>query len=186
MILSSSSTIIVRIKNAGDGAYRQTEYGDVITVERHFARNGSSGFKLKNTRGRIISTKKADLDDIIDYYVLQIDNPMNVLSQDLARQFLSASTPSEKYKFFVKGVQLEQLDQDYRLMEESVNQNAIKLQAYEEELELVRNEHKEAVNLQKKMDQHMHLVEEIMETQNMMVWSIVDDQEKVSFIYGDF
>ncbi|KAI5283400.1 Structural maintenance of chromosomes protein 6, partial [Ascosphaera aggregata] len=173
-----SATIIVRIKNGGDGAYRQNDYGDVITVERHFARNGSSGFKLKNARGRIISTKKADLDDIIDYYVLQIDNPMNVLSQDLARQFLSASTPSDKYKFFVKGVQLEQLDQDYRLMEESVNQSASKLQAYEEELKAVRKEHREAVDLQKKLDRHMHLKDQINETRKLMAWAIVETQQQ--------
>ncbi|KAI5304023.1 Structural maintenance of chromosomes protein 6 [Ascosphaera pollenicola] len=174
-----SAIIIVRIKNAGEGAYRQGDYGDVITVERHFSRNGSSGFKLKNSRGRIISTKKADLDDIIDYYVLQIDNPMNVLSQDLARQFLSASTPSEKYKFFVKGVQLEQLDQDYRLMEDSVNQNAVKLQAYEDELKATRDKHKEAVKLQKTLNKHMQLIEEMQETRRLMGWAIVENQEGV-------
>jgi hypothetical protein len=28
---------------------------------------------------------------------IQVDNPMNILNQDLARQFISSSTPEEKY-----------------------------------------------------------------------------------------
>jgi len=29
---------------------------------------------------------------------IQVDNPMNILTQDTARQFLSNSTPEEKYQ----------------------------------------------------------------------------------------
>ncbi|KAI5309994.1 Structural maintenance of chromosomes protein 6 [Ascosphaera atra] len=175
-----SATIIVRIKNGGDNAYRQSEYGESIIVERHFSRSGSSGFKLKNARGRIVSTKKSDLDDITDFYVLQIDNPMNVLSQDLARQFLSTSSPTEKYKFFVKGVQLEQLDQDYRLMEESVNQNAVKLNVYREELKIAEAELEKARKKQKLLDKHDKLNQRRHETRKILVWAIVQNQEMVS------
>ncbi|KAI5292553.1 Structural maintenance of chromosomes protein 6, partial [Ascosphaera acerosa] len=173
-----SATIIVRIKNGGNNAFRPKDYGDVITVERHFSRSGASGFRLKNSRGRIVSTKKSDLDELTDFFVLQIDNPMNVLSQDMARQFLSNSSPAEKYKFFVKGVQLEQLDQDYRLMEESVNQSASKLQTYEEELRAVRKAHKGAVDLQRKLDRHQHLRDQINETRKVMAWAIVESQQQ--------
>jgi chromosome segregation ATPase len=50
-----------------------------------------------------------------------MDNPMTILSQDNARQFLNNSTASEKYRFFIKGVQLEQLSQDYQLLEENID-----------------------------------------------------------------
>lgn len=46
---------------------------------------------------------------------------MNVLTQDMARQFLSNSTPQEKYKFFMKGTQLEHLDGDYLQIEQSID-----------------------------------------------------------------
>lgn len=41
---------------------------------------------------------------------------MTILTQDMARQFLSNSSNVDKYKFFNKGVQLEQLDKDYCLI----------------------------------------------------------------------
>ena len=52
---------------------------------------------------------------------------MNVLTQDMARQFLSNSSPSDKYKFFIRGTQLEVLDADYKLMEEHLDSINAKL-----------------------------------------------------------
>ncbi|KAL8735651.1 MAG: hypothetical protein Q9166_000820 [cf. Caloplaca sp. 2 TL-2023] len=118
---TESAVLSVKIKNKGDSAYQSEVYGDSIIVERHFTRSGTSNFKLKSSTGRLISTRKADLEEICDYFALQIDNPMNVLTQDMARQFLSNSTPQEKYKFFMKGTQLEHLDGDYLQIEQSID-----------------------------------------------------------------
>ena len=181
-----NASIIVRIKNQGDGAYMPDDYGKSIIVERHFTRSGSSGFKIKSEQGRIISTRKAELDAITDYFSLQIDNPMNVLSQDMARQFLSSSSPAEKYKFFVKGVQLEQLDQDYRLIEECVDQTEEKLRSQASNLhflELQRNQARRNLELS---DQQDTLRERIRKYRNQMVWAEVEEQERVSTLSLSF
>ncbi|KAF1920540.1 hypothetical protein BDU57DRAFT_465075 [Ampelomyces quisqualis] len=114
------SSVQVRIKNQGALAYKPKEYGDSITVERHFNRTGTSGFKLRDHNGKVMSTKKAELEDILDAFSMQIDNPMNVLTQDMARQFLNHSTPKDKYKFFLQGTQLEVLSKDYQQIEQSL------------------------------------------------------------------
>jgi chromosome segregation ATPase len=114
------SSVQVRIKNQGALAYKPDQYGDSITVERHFNRTGTSGFKLRDQNGRVVSTKKAELEDILDAFSMQIDNPMNVLTQDMARQFLNHSTPKDKYKFFLQGTQLEVLSKDYQQIESSL------------------------------------------------------------------
>ncbi|EAT78076.2 hypothetical protein SNOG_14536 [Parastagonospora nodorum SN15] len=46
------SSVQVRIKNQGALAYKPDQYGDSITVERHFNRSGTSGFKLRDQNGR--------------------------------------------------------------------------------------------------------------------------------------
>ncbi|KAH8727160.1 dna repair protein-like protein rad18 [Phaeosphaeriaceae sp. PMI808] len=114
------SNVHVRIKNQGALAYKPSQYGDSITVERHFNKSGTTGFKLKDQDGRVVSTKKAELEDILDAFSMQIDNPMNVLTQDMARQFLNNSTPKDKYKFFLQGTQLENLNRDYVQIEQSL------------------------------------------------------------------
>jgi chromosome segregation ATPase len=170
---------VVRIKNQGDGAYMPDDYGKSIIVERHFSKNGTSGFKLKAENGRIVSTKKVELDAIIDFFTLQFDNPMNVLSQDMARQFLSSSSPAEKYKFFVKGVQLEQLDQDYRLIEESADQIEEKLKAREQDIGILENRRDAANQKLDISDQHESLRNRVRNVRSQMAWAQVEEQEKV-------
>ncbi|EDP53186.1 DNA repair protein Rad18, putative [Aspergillus fumigatus A1163] len=175
-----SATIIVRLKNQGDGAFMPDDYGKSIIIERHFSKNGTSGFKIKAENGRIISTKKAELDSIIDYFTLQFDNPMNVLSQDMARQFLSTSSPADKYRFFVKGVQLEQLDQDYRLIEESADQIEEKLRNREQDIKILRDLKDTADRRLEKSDQQESLRSRIRNVRNQVAWAQVEEQEKAS------
>jgi DNA repair exonuclease SbcCD ATPase subunit len=128
------STLSVKIKNQGVGAYKADQYGDSIIVERHFTVSGTSGFKLKDRNGRIVSTRKSELEDVIDHFGLQIDNPLNVLTQDMARQFLNDSNAKDKYKFFLKGTQLETLDRDYSQIEQELEEQKAKHQTLDKDV----------------------------------------------------
>ncbi|KAL4751166.1 hypothetical protein BDW72DRAFT_203271 [Aspergillus terricola var. indicus] len=175
-----SATIIVRIKNQGDGAYLPDDLGKSIIVERHFSKSGASSFKIKADNGRIFSTKRTELDAIIDHFTLQFENPMNVLSQDMARQFLSSSSPAEKYKFFVKGVQLEQLDQDYRLIEEYGDQIEEKIRSKEQDVSVLKNRRDAAQRKLEMSDQQENLRERQRKLRRQAAWAQVEEQEKIS------
>ncbi|KAI9738343.1 MAG: Structural maintenance of chromosomes protein 6 [Cirrosporium novae-zelandiae] len=174
-----SGSVTVKLKNTGSSAYRHDVYGDSISVERYFTINGQSGFKLRSEMGRIISTKKAELQEIIDYFALQFDNPMNILSQDLARQFIGTSNPSEKYRYFVKGTQLEQLDQDYRLLEETTELMNTKLGEKHDVLDSLKNKKLEAAERLRQAQRLTSLRAKITERQHQMAWAQVEEQEKV-------
>ncbi|KAL4882319.1 P-loop containing nucleoside triphosphate hydrolase protein [Aspergillus karnatakaensis] len=174
-----AATIVVRIKNHGDGAYLPDDFGKSIIVERHFTKSGASSFKIKSESGRIISTKRAELDAIIDHFTLQFENPMNVLSQDMARQFLSSSSPAEKYKFFVKGVQLEQLDQDYRLIEESGDQMEEKLRSTKQDIDMLWNRREAARKRLEISDHQQSLRNRIKRLRDQMAWAQVEEQEEL-------
>lgn len=169
----------VTIKNEGEDAYLPADYGEFITVERHFSRSGTSGFKIRSSYGRVISTKRADLDAITDYFTLQIDNPLNVLSQDQARAFLSSSNSETKYKFFVKGVQLEQLDQDYKMLEDLID-------LIEEKLTTLVDDVKRLDTAQQKAKSRLDMSDRLEATRNrihylraQMGWAQVEEQEVV-------
>lgn len=168
----------VKIKNGGDSGYQQEVYGDAIIVERHFSRSGSSSFKLKNSNGRLISTRKGDLEEICDYFALQIDNPMNVLTQDMARQFLNNSTPYDKYKFFMKGTQLEHLDGDYLIVEQNLDAIEQDLWKKDQDLEVFKERAQKAkhqLELSEKQDSLRTRIENL---KNMMAWVQVEEQEE--------
>ena len=177
-----SASLSVRIKNQGETAYNPDIYGSSITIERQFSRSGTSGFKVKDASGRIISTKRSDLEDISDYFALQLDNPMNVLTQDMARQFLNSSSPSEKYKFFIKGTQLEQLDYDYRMIEQALDEMQHKL-GYQQEA--VRERRKGYKELQRKVqlaERQHSMKEKFRNLTRQMAWAQVDEQERVGLL----
>lgn len=174
-----NATLAVKIKNRGDGAYKSDLYGNSITVERHFSRGGASGFKIKNAEDKIITTKKGDLDDILDYFAFQLDNPINVLTQDMARQFLSNSTAADKYKFFIKGTQLETLDADYKVLEEHLDGIEAKLRSRQEDIDMLRRKAEEAEKKKKTLDASRSIQDNIKKTQWMHAWAQVEEQEKI-------
>jgi chromosome segregation ATPase len=174
-----SATLAVKIKNRGDGAYKPDLYGTSILVERHFSKSGSSGFKIKNAEEKIISTKKGDLDDILDYFAFQLDNPINVLTQDMARQFLSNSTPEDKYKFFIKGTQLETLDADYKLMEEHLDGLEAKLRSRLSDIGDLKQKAEQAEKRKKRLDASAGIQQNINKTRWMHAWAQVEEQERM-------
>ncbi|KAK5653541.1 hypothetical protein OQA88_8800 [Cercophora sp. LCS_1] len=170
--------LIVKLKNQGDDAYKHDLYGDSIVVERHFSKTGSSGFRVKSKTGTTISTKRQEIEEIVEYFALQVDNPLNVLSQDNARQFLNDSTKAQKYKFFIEGVQLQQLDNDYRLIKESLDQTMAKIP----ELEATVKRTEEALTEMKRKKEAMGgqqlLRAKIRSFRNQLIWFQVVEQEK--------
>lgn len=174
-----SATLAVKIKNRGDNAYKPELYGDSIIVERHFSRSGTSGFKIKNADDRIITTKKSDLDDILDFFAFQLDNPINVLTQDMARQFLSNSSAADKYKFFIRGTQLETLNGDYKLIEEHQNNMEEKLALREDDIKILEARAKEAEEKKKRLDATQVIMEKIRSLERMHAWAQVEEQERL-------
>lgn len=173
------ANLIVKIKNQGPDAYKPHEFGESIVVERHFTKSGSSGFKLKSVTGRVISSKKGDVDDVVEYYCLQVDNPLNVLSQDNARQFLNTSRPGDKYRYFVQGTQLEQLDQDYQLLQETLESNETRLLSFQENITYLKEKSEKAVKLRDALSKSADMRKQTKVLANQMAWSQVTEQENL-------
>ena len=109
---------------------------------------------------------------------LQLDNPLNVLSQDSARQFLSNSTPSDKYKFFLKGTQLEQLDREYRLLHDNIDQSETQIANRKEDVEALKNIMVRAEQKKKEIERASSVQDKIHHMIWMHAWVQVEDMEK--------
>ncbi|KPM40169.1 Structural maintenance of chromosomes protein 6 [Neonectria ditissima] len=172
-------TLIVKIKNAGSDAYMPEVYGQSIIVERHFSKTGGSGFKIKSALGRTVSTKKQEVEEISEWYGLQIGNPLTVLSQDNARQFLNSATPAQKYKYFVSGVQLEQLDNDYKMSQDTLDKTLILRDDLTAKIGQVKKEMEDAQRLAETAQKNQSLREKARHYRNQLVWSQVVEQERL-------
>ncbi|KAL8289857.1 hypothetical protein RB597_001474 [Gaeumannomyces tritici] len=176
---SDQAILSVKIKNQGIDAYQHDIYGDSIIVERHFNRSGSSGFKVKSATGKLISNKRGEVSEIAEYFCLQVDNPLNVLSQDNARSFLNSSSDLQKYQFFIQGVQLEQLDNDYRLIMEYVEAVQSKLPEQEERVKATKKKLNEAERLLESIEQNKELRRKRRLYTQQLAWSQVKEQEDI-------
>jgi structural maintenance of chromosomes protein 6 len=81
----STAQVKVTIKNQGEDAYKPKIYGDSIIIQRQFTKSGSSSYKIMSKAEKTISTKREELSNICDHMNIQVDNPMNILTQDSAR-----------------------------------------------------------------------------------------------------
>jgi len=172
-------SVQVRIKNQGALAYKPSAYGDSISVERHFNRSGTSGFKLKDQNGRVVSTKKAELEDILDAFSMQIDNPMNVLTQDMARQFLNSSTPKDKYMFFLKGTQLEVLSRDYQQIEASLELMNTRAEVQKAGIANLRKQMEDLAKKARRAESLEKMRARETEIAHQALWAAVEEEEEV-------
>jgi len=78
---ASVSEVTIHLKNQGDEAFKPKEYGKSIHITRRFTKDGSSTWKIKSQDDKVISSKKDELAAICDHMNIQVDNPMNVLTQ---------------------------------------------------------------------------------------------------------
>ena len=77
----SVAEVTVQLKNQGEEAYRPKDYGRSIVITRRFTKDGSSSYKIRSRDGKLISTKREELQAICDHMNIQVDNPMNILTQ---------------------------------------------------------------------------------------------------------
>jgi len=174
----SKGSVTIKIRNKGLDAYKPDIYGDHIIIERELRKDGVNGYKIKNSVGKIIASSRKELNHILDHMCIQVDNPMNILNQDLARQFISSSTPEEKYNFFLKGTQLSQLNEDLELVRERIDKidRIIKLKAE------VLPEIKESIKTKKAELKDMFAIQSLekksKELKKQIVWAEIKEKEE--------
>ena len=114
-------------------------YGDLITVERIINQNGGGGYKIFNENGnlvlqqlkccynvrpnfsgRAVSNKREDLNRILAKMNLQVDNPVCILNQETAKNFLHSSDPKSKYLLFERATQMDQMTKGFAMAEEEL------------------------------------------------------------------
>ena len=103
---------------------------------------------------------------------------MNVLTQDMARQFLNNSTPYDKYKFFMKGTQLEHLDGDYLIVEQNLDTIDQDLWKKQEDLKVLEDRAQKARTLLALSERQDTLRDRIRHLSEMMAWVQVQEQEE--------
>ncbi|KAJ7677433.1 P-loop containing nucleoside triphosphate hydrolase protein [Mycena rosella] len=174
----AAAEVTITIKNQGEEAFKPKEYGKSIMITRKFTKEGNSSWKIKSKDGKVVSTKKDELAAICDHMNIQVDNPMNVLTQDAARQFLSASLPADKYKFFLRGTQLSQLSEEYDTCFSNITATTKVLTQKKEAIPDLRTAFREASTRFEEASKAREQKKKVDELKKELAWAHVNAKEK--------
>ncbi|KXN74940.1 P-loop containing nucleoside triphosphate hydrolase protein [Conidiobolus coronatus NRRL 28638] len=173
----SVAQITLEIRNSGPDAYKPEELGDIIIVERKIALDGKSGFRIKSADNRVYSSKKDELLAICDHFGIQVDNPLNVLTQDAARQFIGSTSSEDKYMMFLKGTQLSQLTDDHTLIKDAIISCESILKSKQAAIPQLHEEVKAARLKYYSMEKAQELHNNLENLKKQMAWAIVVEEE---------
>jgi len=81
----SKAELSVTIRNIGEDTYKPKEYGSRITIERKLSRDGAGGYRILNDQNKVVSTKKQEVDNIVEQFNIQVSNPVCFLNQETSK-----------------------------------------------------------------------------------------------------
>ncbi|CAL0334296.1 unnamed protein product [Lupinus luteus] len=178
---ASNAVVHVEIQNEGEDAFKPEKYGHLIIVERKISESSTS-ITLKDHQGKTVSHGRADLQEIIEHFNIDVENPCVIMSQDKSREFLHSGNSKDKFKFFYKATLLQQVSD----LLESISSEITIAAGIVEELEAaIRPIEKELREIEAKIRAMEHVEQISMQVQQLkkkLAWSWVyhlDRQLKV-------
>ncbi|KAI9073105.1 hypothetical protein K1719_044935 [Acacia pycnantha] len=173
----SSAVIHVEIRNEGEDAFKPQIYGDMITVERRISESTSS-IVLKDYRGKKVVSRKAELQEMVEHFNIDVENPCVVMSQDKSREFLHSGNDKDKFKFFYKATLLQQVDDLLESVSKGLEHSFGLLGGLEATIRPVEKELNELRVKITNMEQVEQISLQIQQLKKKLAWSWVFDVDK--------
>ncbi|XP_025944599.1 structural maintenance of chromosomes protein 6 isoform X1 [Apteryx mantelli] len=174
----SSADISITLQNQGRDAFKPEVYGDSIIVNQHINLDGSRSYRLKSKSGTLISSKKEELIAILDHFNIQVDNPVSVLTQEMSKHFLQSKNEGDKYKFFMKATQLEQMKEDYSYIMKTKENTRLQIEQGVERLRELKLHYCEKKERYKSIGFVNEMRNHLEDLRHKMAWAVVSEMER--------
>nr|XP_046228256.1 structural maintenance of chromosomes protein 6-like isoform X2 [Scatophagus argus] len=174
----SSADVSITLRNKGKDAYKPEVYGQSVIIDLRITREGLRTYKLKSKSGHLVSNKKEDLLSILDNFNIQVNNPVSVLTQEMSKYFLHSKGEGDKYKFFMKATQLEQMREDFVYIKTTKSITEEKVEQHGECLKDLKRKYLEKEDRYKSLASLEEMHKKLQELQNQMAWALVAELEK--------
>lgn len=174
----SSADVSITLRNKGRDAYKPEVYGSAIILDLRITREGLRTYKLRSKSGQLISTKKEELVSILDNFNIQVNNPVSVLTQEMSKYFLHSKGEGDKYKFFMKATQLEQMREDFIYIKTTKHLTEDKVEQHSECLKDLKRKYLEKEDRYRSLASLDEMHTKLEELQKQMAWALVTEMEK--------
>lgn len=168
----------VTLNNKGKDSYKHYLYGDRIIIKRKFSIDGGSSYSVHSESGQHISARRDELTHITDHFNIQVDNPVSILNQDTSRNFLNSKSSGDKFKFFMRATQLEQMSQDYGDVHRHMHCTKQDIDCKKQTLDKMRKEVRIWQSKFKNLAALSDLKIKVTNLKNEMAWALVAERER--------
>ncbi|XP_010189573.1 PREDICTED: structural maintenance of chromosomes protein 6 [Mesitornis unicolor] len=174
----TSADISITLRNQGRDAFKPEVYGSSIIVNQRINLDGSRSYRLKSKSGTLVSSKKEELVGILDHFNIQVDNPVSILTQEMSKHFLQSKNEGDKYKFFMKATQLEQMKEDYSSIMKTKEKTCNQIKQGVERLEELKQLYCEKKKRYKSIGFVNDMRNNLEKLKHQMAWAVVSEMEK--------
>uniref|UniRef100_A0A8C1TPR5 Structural maintenance of chromosomes protein 6 n=1 Tax=Cyprinus carpio TaxID=7962 RepID=A0A8C1TPR5_CYPCA len=173
----SSADVSITLRNRGRDAYKPEVFGQSITVDLRISSEGIRTYKLRSKTGHLVSSKKEELISILDHFNIQVDNPVSILTQEMSKHFLHSKGEGDKYKFFMKATQLDQMKEDYSYIMKTKTMTQNTVEKHRETLQELKRKYHEKEERYKSLASLDEMQKKLDELKNQMAWALGKIQE---------
>ncbi|XP_033846628.1 structural maintenance of chromosomes protein 6-like [Periophthalmus magnuspinnatus] len=174
----SSAEVSITLRNKGRDAFKPDVYGSSITIDMRISHDGLRTYKLKSKAGQVVTTKKDELLCILDNFNIQVNNPVSILTQEMSKYFLHSKGEGDKYQFFMKATQLEQMREDFVHIKSTKSVTEDKVEQHSELLKDLKRKYLEKEDRYKSLASLDEMHTKLEELQKQMAWALVLEMEK--------
>lgn len=165
-------------------------FGPEIIIERTLRQFGSASLKIKGENQKVFSTKKEDLEYILDNFQLHVDNPLNFQTQENSKKFLKNTKPENLYELFMKGTELNDVIDLHEEARQKTTEMKTKLDFLNSDLSEIEDRRKKTKRDLNIVLEGVKLDEQIVELKKEIEWSklytILDERKiKLEESYDD-
>ncbi|CAG5135892.1 unnamed protein product, partial [Candidula unifasciata] len=159
-----SAWVEICLNNKGKDSYKPDVYGDKIIVRR-ITSIVIGYYNLRFACCQRISTKRDELS-------------LSILNQDTSRNFLNTKSAGDKFKFFMKATQLEQMNADYIQVQKNKEFTRQLIESKEQTLPAMRSEVAAWENKFRNLAAVSELKAKVRTLKHEMAWAEVAQMER--------
>uniref|UniRef100_A0A4W6DDU8 Structural maintenance of chromosomes protein 6 n=1 Tax=Lates calcarifer TaxID=8187 RepID=A0A4W6DDU8_LATCA len=174
----SSADVSITLRNIGRDAYKPEVYGPAIIVDLRITRDGLRTYKLRNKSGMSNASPKhynilGEKESLLICILPKVNNPVSVLTQEMSKYFLHSKGEGDKYKFFMKATQLEQMREDFVYIKTTKHVTEDKVGQNTECLKDLKRKYLEKEDRYKSLASLDEMHTKLEELQKQMAWALV-------------
>ncbi|ADM11797.1 Rad18-like recombination and DNA repair protein [Encephalitozoon intestinalis ATCC 50506] len=176
MIKSGESNAVVRVVLENHRGFKREFFGGTIIIEKRIGLKSATS-SIVNGERKVWSTRKEDLELVLEFFSLRFENPLNFLSQEQAKKFLNMTNAETLYELFMEGTEIAEICKLNDESMSSVDAMRKRINLVDEELKGIDKQIKDEEGRLEGIKSVKAMEKAILELEEEILWAKVNERK---------